>query len=487
MICTRLQKLHIIFLLLITSLNCSAQVNTVSIEKNYKDWNWENVYVAKNKYISLAVVPSAGGRILEYNLGEVPSLWLNPELLGKTFPATDKVKTNEWRNYGGYRLVPIPVENCSVDKNGNRGKRWPPPAIIGDAKYEITVKKNTLGFQTIEVKSGVQQLPVPKFFGSKGFVYSDKIEEELQYSRTLYIDLHSSLVYIDHTLQNVGNTTIKRGLKISSQHISETKRGLHDGENYVAYVPFDEKLKLPNGKQFEITTNPDQRWRYLNRNRFKLDKNNPEHLEKYYNHGTNWNGEVAPGIFEVEYDYNQMAGLHIIASDSWLCYVNKKTNTAFAKIMEAYDPRLEYDQGLNNAIFCSGLSEGYIETEVQTPLYNLAPNQSFKYREIHGAAQIDNGPVLSVNMAGIITKKMSFIEAEKKITGTYGVFNEGKAILQFKTGDTILKSQELQEVNPLKIFKLNIAVDTPDHHLDTVQIVIIDINKKETVLDTFYF
>ena len=51
------------------TLICAAQASqTVSVEKNYKGWNWENVHVAKNKYISLAVVPDAGGRILEYKL-----------------------------------------------------------------------------------------------------------------------------------------------------------------------------------------------------------------------------------------------------------------------------------------------------------------------------------------------------------------------------------------------------------------------------------
>ncbi len=479
-------KLNLGLLLLILSTNCSAQEHTVSVKKNYKDWNWENVHVAKNKYISLAVVPDAAGRILEYNLGEVPSLWINDELKGKTFPATDEVKQNEWRNFGGYRLVPLPFENCSVDKDGNRGKRWPPPAIIGDAKYEVTKGKNDLGFETIEVKSGIQPLPVPKFFKNQGFVHPNKVEEQLQYSRTLYIEPNSSLVFIDHKLKNVGVSNVKRGLKISSQHVSETTKGLHDGKNYVAYVPFDKNLKLPNGKQFEITTNADQRWRYLNRNRFKLDKKNPEHIEKYYNHGTNWNGEVAPGIYEVAYDYNQMAGIHMIASDSWLCYVNKKTNTAFAKIMEPYNSKLEYDHGLNNAIFCSGLSEGYIETEVQTPLYDLAPNKSFNYREIHGAAQIENSPILAVKLAGITTRKMTFTNSEKFIEGTYGVFKEGTAVLEFKKNDKILKTQKLGFVNPLNVFKVNVAVDKPKN-FDTIQIVIISSNTNKTVLDHLNF
>ncbi|WP_299255630.1 hypothetical protein [uncultured Aquimarina sp.] len=465
-------------------LNCKAQqTETVLIKENYKNWNWKNVHVAKNKYISLAVVPDAGGRILEYNLGEVPSLWINSKMLGKTFSATDEIKQNEWRNFGGYRLVPLPYENCSVDKEGKRGKRWPPPVIIGAATYDVKVGENDLGFQTIEATSGIQQLPVPRFFGNKGFVHPVKIEEELQYSRILYIEPNSSLVYIDHILKNVGNTTVKRGLKISSQHVSETELGLHDGENYVAYVPFNKDLKLPNGEQFEITTNPDQRWRYLNRNRFKLDKNNPKHIEKYYNHGTNWNGEVAPGIYEIEYDYNQMAGIHMIASESWLCYVNKKTSTAFAKIMEPYNPKLEYDHGLNNAVFCSGLSEGYIETEVQTPLYELSPNESFNYKEIHGAAQIEDAPVIAVNLAGITTKKLTVSKNSNIITGKYGVFSEGKTSLKvMDMNGKIIQVKELQEVNPLEVFYLNTTIELAKQAASIV-VYIKNVDGKEILLD----
>ena len=133
-----------ILIVLVSLSGVAQQTETVSVEENYKNWNWKNVHVAKNKYISLVVVPDAGGRILEYNLGEVPSLWLNSQMLGKTFPATDEIKMNEWRNFGGYRLVPLPYENCSVNREGNRGKRWPPPAIIGDAKYEVKKGRNDL-------------------------------------------------------------------------------------------------------------------------------------------------------------------------------------------------------------------------------------------------------------------------------------------------------------------------------------------------------
>ncbi|MGJ8743961.1 hypothetical protein [Polaribacter sp.] len=475
------------FLLILMSIGSFAQESAlISIEKNYNNWNWDTIYVAKNKYISLAVVPDAAGRILEYNLGDVPSLWVNPKLIGKSFGTSDEVKMNEWRNFGGYRLVPLPIENSSININGEKSKRWPPPVVIGDAPYKVSIGENSDGKKTIDVQSGVQELPVPFFFGKENrFIHPDKIDEKITYARSLYIEPNSSLVFINHTLKNVGDKAIKKGLMISSQHVSWSDSKLQDGHNFSAFIPFSKSLKLPSGEQFEITATPQQRWNYIDRNRFKLDKNNPEHVKKYFNKGTNWKGEVAPGIYEVEYDYNAMAGLHIISSKSWICYVNKITNTAFVKIMEPYDYTKEYDHGINMAIFCSGLETGYIETEVKTPLYTLQPKESFSYKEIHGAAKIESAPVLDVNQTGIITKKLQYHKDTKTVEGAYGVFIEGTAILSIKDDQGKVFSEiVLENVHPLKELKLHQKIATLKP-VKSISLIVKDSKSVNHVLDTF--
>lgn len=442
---------------LFSSVMTSQTKQTVGVVKNYNNWKWDSVFVAKNKFISVAVVPKAAGRILEFNLGDVPSLWINPKLMGKSYTPSEEVKMTDWRNFGGYRLVPLPFDNCSVDNNGNRAKRWPPPVTIGDSPYTAKIEKNPAGLSTIAVASGIQQLPVPQFNNQmNAFVYPKSIEEELQYKRTLSIEDNSSLVHIKHRLINVGNKKVKRGIMISSQHVSRSKPNLTDGENFVAYVPFDEKYKLPNGKQYEIMGTAESRWNYVSKNRKPLDKNNPEDVKKYYNHGTNWKGEVAPGIYEVAYDYELMSGFHIVSSKAWLCYVDKTKNTAFVKILEPYNPKLEYDEGINVSIFCSGLETGYLETEVRTPLYELNPGEHFDYTEIQAAAKIGSGAVLDVNLTGIITEKMKINTDFNTINGKYGFFVEGTLVL--RTVDALGKISEIQleeKVNPLKAYELN--------------------------------
>lgn len=442
----------VILLFAASSAVFSQEKKMISVEHNYNSWGWDSVFVAKNNFISVAVVPQAAGRVLEYNLGDTPSLWVNPKLFGKEFPPNELVKKEDWRNFGGYRLVPLPINTTAITQDGGRSNRWPPPAVIGDNPYSASIVTDKKGDQNILVISGVQDLPVPQFNYKTGeYILPEEIDESLRYSRMLKIQDNSSLVFINHRLENVGNQAVNRGIMISSQHVSESKPGLYDGENFLAYVPFDSKYLLPNGEQYEIMGTAESRWNYVNRNIKPLNKDNPEDVKKYYNHGTNWTGEVAPGIFEIHYDYELMSGFHMVASEAWLCYVNKTNNTAFVKIMEPYDPDLDYEDGTNAAIFCSGLETGYIETEVKTPLYDLKPGEHFDYKEIQGAAKIYGTPVLEVNMAGIITQKLSWDQAKKTINGKYGVFVAGDMILRVleasgKTQDIVLA----KGISPLK-------------------------------------
>ena len=63
-----------------------AQTSTVSVEvdSNYNNWGWKAI-VIKNNLITFATVPAIGARAMQYDLGTLPSLYVNPSLLGKTY------------------------------------------------------------------------------------------------------------------------------------------------------------------------------------------------------------------------------------------------------------------------------------------------------------------------------------------------------------------------------------------------------------------
>ncbi|WP_281614871.1 hypothetical protein [Flammeovirga sp. SubArs3] len=454
--------------------------------KDYKGWKWEDIYILSNEFISVAVVPEAGGRVLEYSLDQTNSLWVNPKEFGNKYSSSDEVKSNQWRNFGGYRLVPTPVENCALGADGKRSKRWPPPVVIGDAPYTVTKIEEKKGQAEIDIQSGVQHLPVPKWIPKeKRFSVPKVPEESMQYSRSLSIDQNSSKVYYLHTLKNVGKTTIERGIMLSSQHQSWSDVKKQDGENFVAYIPFSPELQLPDGKQYHINVTPESHWRFVNRRRFPLDKNNPEHVEKFYNIGTNWTGEVAPGIFEIYFDYNMMGGFHIISSSSWVCYANKLENKVFAKYFEKYDPKLKYDHDVNIAIYNSGLETGYLETEVKTPIYTLKGGEEFTFKETHAAAQVLSLPVLSLNETGVVTNKLTYDSKEHKVTAQYGTFIQGELLLQcFNDKNKLIEDIQLHQVSPLKGIDLNTVVP---ERTSFVKIIVVDKDKKEHVLDQLVF
>jgi hypothetical protein len=271
----------------------------------------------------------------------------------------------------------------------------------------------------------------------------------------------------------------------TSQHISRSQPELEDGENFLAYVPFDHSLKLPDGEQFHVTTKPEWRWNFIHKNRFPLDKDSPEHVEKYFNTGTNWTGEVAPGIFEIYYDYNLMAGLHIIASKPWICYVNKLENTVFAKLFEPYSDKLEYEHGVNVAIYNSGMETGYLETEVKTPIHTLQAGESFEYQEIQAAAKVLSLPVLDINRVGVITEKLNFDDEKNTLSGEYGVFIEGKAVIQLlNKKDKIRKEIPLTDTDPFHPFSLEFILKK-QRRVSHVKLLIKDKNHNNQLLDSY--
>ncbi|NME67981.1 hypothetical protein [Flammeovirga aprica] len=465
---------------------CCHFSHAQAIEKvdNYKGWKWEETYVLTNEFISLAVVPDAAGRVLEYNLSDIQSLWINPKEFGQKYSDSEEVKMNQWRNFGGYRLVPTPVENCALGKNGERSQRWPPPVSIGDAPYTVTDVKESEGQVGITVKSGEQHLPVPKWIPKdKAFTQPQKVEEAFTYERALTIEKNSSKVFYIHKLTNVGKETINRGIMTTSQHQSWSDVKLQDGENFVAYIPFSPKFKMKDGEQYHINVTPESHWRYVHRNRFPLDKNNPEHVEKYFNKGTNWTGEVAPGIFEIHFDYNLMGGFHMISSASWIAYANKLENTVFVKTFEEYNPALEYDHGVNIAVFNSGMATGYLETEVKTPIYKLKGKESVSFKEAHAATKVLSLPLLSVNETGVITKQLNFDKHTNHITAQYGTFIKGDLFLMtLNEKEEIIEEIKLKAVSPLKGIDVDVTLEKSFSQL---KVVVKDEEGKEYELDSF--
>ena len=95
-----------------------AQTMSVSLQtvSNYKQWGW-NAIVMQNDFITIATVPAIGGRVMQYDLGSLPSIFVNQAELGKNYTPT---QNSQWHNFGGYKTWPAPQSQWNAGG-------WPPP------------------------------------------------------------------------------------------------------------------------------------------------------------------------------------------------------------------------------------------------------------------------------------------------------------------------------------------------------------------------
>jgi hypothetical protein len=88
---------------------------------------WTDCYRMSNGTIDLVYVPQIG-RLMRYGYVNGPNmLWENPDLRGKTAPATGEAK--EWANFGGDKLWPAPQEKWG----------WPPDPSVDPGVQSVQV------------------------------------------------------------------------------------------------------------------------------------------------------------------------------------------------------------------------------------------------------------------------------------------------------------------------------------------------------------
>ncbi|MBM3499382.1 MAG: DUF4380 domain-containing protein [Armatimonadetes bacterium] len=121
-----------------------------------------------------------------------------------------------------------------------------------------------------------------------------------------------------------------------------------------------------------------------------------------------------------------------IGADStagWIAHVDEIHNMAYIKRFEVAKLKDHPDQGSTVEVYTSG-DASYMEVEVLSELIPLKPGESYTVtREWFGAAT--PGPILEVGKVASVHQPLVVAAADGKLTltGTFGVFAEGKAVL----------------------------------------------------------
>ena len=390
--------------------SASAQDSlTIDLVDNYNDWGW-NTWVMKNDLITVSTVPAIGARIMQYDLGDHPSLFINEDEFGNTYTPGPSFT---FHNFGGFKNWPAPQERWN----------WPPPPSLDFGAYESTADTSADSVSLV-VTSPVEQWLTP----------------DLQFSRRTTMYKNTSRVKVEQTIINHADTPQSWSVWDVTQQITNHP-GETDFENFWAYFPI----------------NPDSRY---GASGVRTDGNSDA-----------WVGEVAPGIYGVQYSPDSrkiFADSHI----GWISYVDERDGYVYVKTFDI-DEEAEYpDQGARVEVWVQN-SPYYLETEVVSPIVELSPDGgNYTFTENWWAAKISAGPVLGVTNAGVVTE-FEYQDTDRLI-GSFGVFYNGFASLQFlnSAGELITES-EGTEVTPLEAYQFDIPFSYPED-ADTVKVVLRD-------------
>jgi len=388
----------LVILLLAAPSRAQRDAVNASTEPDYLDWGW-TALVLNNDLITLAVVPDIGARVMQYDLGENHSIFVNEAELGKLYTPSSN---STWHNYGGYKTWPAPQERWN----------WPPPPNLDFGIYESQIQGSA----------------------DSASVFSSGPKErwktpDLRFERRLTIYRNTSRVKVEQTLINEGTRIQTWSVWDVTQQIVNHP-GERDYDNFWVYFPI----------------NPDSRYGSSGvRTSASSDA---------------WRGEVAPGVYGVRF---RPEGKKIFADShrGWVGYVDERDGVAYFKVFAVHTDLSYPDEGARVEVWINN-NPLYLEVEVLGPMTELAPGGGrTTFTEEWYAARC-HGPILDANRVGAVTRRLKYDTQSSVLSGEYGVFHRGTAQAVFRDpGGAELGRGPSHAVDPLAPFALSEAGALP--------------------------
>jgi hypothetical protein len=393
-----------VFAMCLISTFVYGQTSGVSIQvvSNYNEWSWDSTVVMQNDCITLATVPAIGARVMQYDLGSIPSIMVNSSLFGQTPAPTN----GGYYNFGGFKNWPSPQSIWN----------WPPPPTLDYGAYSVTDTMQTNDSVSVSVSSPLEKWRAPNIrFKRKATVYPG-----------------TSRVKMEQTIINEGTVSASWGLWDITQsivnHSSQT-----DYQNYWAYFPLN-----PNSVLSDSGVTPER-------------------------NSTAWKGEVAPGVYGVQFVPDNTK-IFADPSKGWIAYASLSDTVVFAKTFPIFEGEQYPDGGARVTVYVSGNTPPlYMEVEVKGPVAQLAAGGGeYTFTEDWWAAKV-RAPIQDVDSVGAIAGRLLYNSATQTWSADYGVFYQGTAALTFiNAGGQVVGQGQLHAVTPLAEFQLNETMAPPD-------------------------
>lgn len=427
----------------------------VKLEKTvgYKDWGakWDTIFVLKNDLVTLAVLPKIGGRIMQYDLGTHPSIYVDNDVKNSV-PADGNTLV------GGYRTLPSPQSDFG----------WPSPPAVDCKPYTCKVLTSNADSTVIYLESGIENSNDEKYKTHKG----------LQFKRLITMYKASSHVKVEETMLNKGNAAFTHGIwDITQSECSQN--GETDTENFWVYFKKNPASTLGKGKGYV---------HYINEQMGQ----GPD--------DTQWRPDAAPGgIMGVQYLQSGDAKIGADCTAGWIAFVDRLDGYAYIKKFTYEKGKTYPDSGVTVQVY-TYTSYNMIEVEVLGPLVTLQKNDSTKMTE-HWFSARTNGPVLDVNDAGLISSRLTATQSSDSMTvkGTYGLFYSGKVKCVYVNSensevatvdsfpvvptDSLKVSKKYRVPGGATMFRLDAYNDAGKRigTLDTVNITPVSVNYKSSI------
>ena len=370
---------------------------------------WPAVHLS-NSLITLSVVPSIGGRVMDLRLGETNVFYGNPRHYGqKAISDAQGIDIGLWRNYGGSKVWPAP-QGWSGDQE------WPgpPDPVLDSGPYDCTTSLNG-EVASVHLKSQHDE-------------YSG-----VTLQRDIKIRPGTSVVHLHHRMHN----TSKRPVRWSIWQVTQVDaaRGLE------IFIP---------AKGFHQTLG-DEPFRSID---FDIS-GTLLHLG-YKNQVAKFAVEANAGWFA---SLDRARGVVLVETfpiGRGATYPDGAA-TAFwmsgAGTFTIHGDCIDMTDGANGC-------DPHVETEVMGPLTNLEPAESCELRTAWQLAAISAEEIVSVNHCGAVGQKLA-VETSR-VKGSFGVFCTADVeLIAFDRASQIAGTFGLGKVSPLQPVVLDEKISLP--------------------------
>jgi hypothetical protein len=410
---------------LVNSMAASAPECTIQ-KQSYMGWE---CYVLSNGIVDVYVAPDIGGRVIQVRLGEHEFFWVNRQLGGKVFPASENNVQSGWKNYGGAKDWLAPQ---GVDEEG----KWPgpPDPVLDGGRFRSEIVARQPDHVALKVTSPEDE------------------RSGVQFSRTLHLYRASTKVRVEHRMKNISKRSVRWGIWELIQHD----------------VSHPEDSSLPH---------PDV-WAYVPLNPNSIHAKGFHYLYGQANHPS-FQPDAHSGLMRVNYLY-KVGKIGLDSAAGWLAVVDGLSDHTFVNTF-IYEPGQLYPDYSSVEFWINGPGEVvtanntatfvddplqtpfFMESEVLSPFAELEPGEEYQFQTNWFVTRCPK-PVHTLSSAAVISKPLSTKIHEDRVSleGVFGVFHPGRleAIFRGKKAE-VINVQDLGSVHPNRVLRLSETLRLP--------------------------